>query len=155
MSDGFTVEIKNKSLRSRLGKMLKAMGDIQPELEFIGNEIIERAKQSFDEETDPWGKPWKPLAPSTLARRLKTSGGSVRILRDTGMLFASLNTKVSAESVKVGAEMPYAAIHQFGGIAGRGARIPKRSYLPVTKAGVLEPKLRDRILKILTKGFAE
>lgn len=149
---GFSVRVENRKLAIQLGKLAKALDDdLTPEMELIGNEIIERAKQSFEDQADPWGKAWKPLAPSTIARR----GEGAQILRDTGALYNSLNMTVTKLSVEVGSDLVYAAIHQFGGLAGRGLKtdIPKRSYFPVDIGGRLEPTLANRLLNILKGKF--
>jgi phage virion morphogenesis protein len=159
---GFQIEVDDRRLSRQLGKLAKVLGDLSPEMELIGNEILERARQSFDDEADPWDKKWRPLAPSTVAARQRkakklglTGTGGLQILRDTGALLASLNMTSDKDSVTIGSPLEYAAIHQFGGMAGRGrsVRIPKRSYFPVDIGGRLAPKMAERLMKILTGRF--
>jgi len=52
--------------------------------------------------------------------------------------------------------VPYARIHELGGIAGRGARIPKRPYLkPGMEAFQKDamPRYLKRISELLAKGY--
>lgn len=72
------------------------------------------------------GKPWAPLAPSTVARRRKgkRKGGRIRILRDTGMLYRSVNAFTTWDYTEVGAREPYGHRHQFG-----GRHLPARPFI--------------------------
>jgi phage gpG-like protein len=47
----------------------------------------------------------------------------------------------------VGGHIPYAAIHQFGGMAGRGkkVKIPARPYLAVSRGKEMEFAEKDRV----------
>lgn len=49
----------------------------------------------------------------------KISMGNIFVAKTTGNNF----------QFEYGSSLPYAAIHEFGGIAGNGAKIPKRPYL--------------------------
>ena len=48
-----------------------------------------------------------------------------------GQLASSVNTQYDDESVVIGSNLPYAAIHQLGGQAGKNKKveIPARPYL--------------------------
>jgi phage virion morphogenesis protein len=58
-----------------------------------------------------------------------------RPLIRTGRLKASIGWKVLGDTIAVGTNLVYAAIHQFGGRAGRGmkVRIPARPFLGLTE----------------------
>ncbi|TEB09145.1 phage virion morphogenesis protein [Pelotomaculum propionicicum] len=58
------------------------------------------------------------------------------ILKDRGRLVRSIRSKARSDVVAVGTNLIYAAIHQFGGPAGRGRKveIPARPYLGVSEA---------------------
>ena len=71
---------------------------------------------------------------------------------DTGALRSSIQvTSVTPRSVTVGTNLPYAAIHQFGGMAGRGrkVRIPARPFMGIDERGARQivDTLREYILK--------
>lgn len=64
-------------------------------------------------------------------------------LVDTENLMGSITSDYSNDMATVGTNEPYAAIHQFGGKAGRGRKveIPARPFLALTpqdKADILE-----------------
>ncbi len=55
-------------------------------------------------------------------------------LTDTGRLKDSFSTMYDNDTALVGTNMVYAAIHNFGGMAGRGrkVKIPQREFLTLT-----------------------
>ena len=115
-------------LRQRLarwtdpGKGRRALTEIA---RYVHRETMRR----FETETDPWGRPWAPLKPATLARR--RHGGS-RILQDTGRLKGSFHWRVTLDAAVVRAGVRYAAYHQFGTRSRSTGRqiIPPRKMLP-------------------------
>ncbi len=61
---------------------------------------------------------------------------SAKALLDTGVLRASVNVmEATRNSVTVGSRLKYAAIHQFGGQAGRGKKvtIPARPFIGMSR----------------------
>ena len=105
-------------------------------MDAIGGRLINLARVGFSQERAPDGSPWKPLAAATILARQKARHSPGPILRVSGDLYNSLNWRATATSVEIGAGWgnsgPYAALHQFGGQAGRGHKvtIPARPYLP-------------------------
>lgn len=102
----------------------------------------------FDTNTDPSGKPWRPLSPVTIERRRKkrkstkrSVGFTAQILRDTGMLRLSVSPggvngavrRVSPFGFAIGSALVYASTHQFG--QGRRTAIV-RAHTRRTKRGV-------------------
>lgn len=92
--------------------------------------------------------------------------GGLAILQDTGVLRSSIRVYSEKSSVtigtarvktKAGSPMEYAAIHQFGGMAGRGkkVRIPARPFLPVDKDGNLSPEAERGVLAAIYDHLAE
>jgi phage gpG-like protein len=71
----------------------------------------------FETETDPDGNAWKPLAPSTIAKK-----GHDRILIETGALNNSLVLRnaegavreVTEDSIRFGTDIEYSQYHQQG-----------------------------------------
>lgn len=84
----------------------------------------------------PWGK-WPPLAPSTLERRTRPRGidrkrGKRRSWpkRLLGRFPTAVKSIASGKSLVVESRVKrFSMIHQRGGVAGHGARIPSRQYL--------------------------
>ena len=71
---------------------------------------------------------------------------SAKILLDTGVLRASVQVQdATTQSVTIASRLKYAAIHQYGGQAGRGLKvtIQARPYLGVN------PQMRTDIADII------
>lgn len=92
--------------------------------------------------------------------------GGLAILQDTGVLRGSIRVYSDRDSVTIGAArvktkagtpMQYAAIHQFGGMAGRGkkVRIPARPFIPVDRDGNLSPDAERGVLAAIYDHLAE
>ncbi len=85
-----------------------------------------------EEKTDPKGKAWQEWSATTKQMR----SGNQSLLQLEGDLLDSLHSDISGNDLWVGSEnLPYAAIHNFGGQAGRGKKIkiPQRQWLGVSK----------------------
>lgn len=129
MSLAITYELKGATaLRYRLMNMRDQRKE-RAALEDIGRQIHLLTMLRFETETDPWGRPWAPLASSTVKRRRL---GSRRILQDTGNLRRSYTWRVGRHQVAVGTfgrvngKPPgYARYHQTG-----TSRMPARKMLP-------------------------
>lgn len=65
------------------------------------------------------------------SNRAKEQGG--RTLQDTNVLSRSISYQATATGITVGSNLIYAAIHQYGGQAGRGRKVtlPARPYIVV------------------------
>ena len=131
------VEIKEEVL-AVMNRMREVLRKKEPILRIVGEVILSSVQKNFLEEGRP--EPWEPLAPSTLRQRerqeyVNPETGKAAILRRGNNLFNSIHYEVEGDSVSIGpgSNIEYAAIHQFGGYAGRGhrAHIPARPYLMV------------------------
>ncbi|MEW5763711.1 MAG: phage virion morphogenesis protein [Acidobacteriota bacterium] len=134
-------------LRARLERLLaRAGGPSQRDLLGRLGALVESQtrRRIQDGGPDPDGRPWEPLSPGYAAWKAGRSSGKILSLH--GPLRDSLTHEVvSTEEARVGSGLVYAAIHQFGGLAGRGhvrsarsgaesggAWIPARAYLGVS-----------------------
>lgn len=97
--------------------------------------------------------PWRPLAFSTLKRKLRQGYSPIPLTR-TGHLQRSITYHTSQTRLLIGTSVPYAAVHQFGGRAGRNlaARIPARPYLRFQREDL--NRIRTLIVKHLTGAAA-
>ena len=114
----------------KLLKQLEATGkDMTPVMRTIAGIMADAVEQNFEKE----GRPdhWQPLALSTIKQREKHGHWPGQMLQRTGSLASSVTIKFDANSASVGTNKVYAAIHQFGGLAGRNqsARIPAHPFL--------------------------
>ena len=112
-----------------LGGVLKRIGNPGPVMKILGAIVRTSVVRNFEK----GGRPtkWQALSPETL----KTKKGTA-ILREQGMaggLMGSVNYKPFSDKVVISANKVYAAIHHFGGKAGRGRKvtIPARPYMMV------------------------
>jgi phage virion morphogenesis protein len=81
-------------------------------LRAVGEGLLWTTQQRFKAETDPAGQKWKPLSPAYAAAKR-----GPRILTESGALYRDVHYQlVGSDAVAVGAMLPYAAIHQFGGV---------------------------------------
>ena len=144
---GVKIKIDDKKVREMLAGILKRMGDPKPAMKILGAIVRTSIVRNFEK----GGRPtkWTALSPETL----KTKKGSA-ILREQGMaggLMGAINYKPFSKKVVVSANKIYAAIHHFGGKAGRGRKvtIPARPYMMVQDEDWVEMKaaLKDFIVQ--------
>lgn len=117
----------------------------------IATELYNQTTKNFEAN----GRPaWAGLSPVTKARRAALGYGSDNILRMRGNLFNAITPFSGANFAGVGVykTVPYAAIEQFGGFAGKGlkTKIPARPYIPIDKMGNLQPQASDAVIGVVT-----
>ena len=155
--DDKEVQAMLRRLRDRVADMKKPMGQIGA---FYERSVLE----NFRAQSSPDGTPWARLSQTTLMMglgkkgRIGKKGGlttkgkgyllSKRILYGHGDLMESVHHQASRDSVTIGSSgaIPYAAIHQFGGLAGRGrkVKIPSRPWLALNQGTGMELAEKDR-----------
>lgn len=169
---GFTLTVQDEQVRAALNALAKRVQNMQPALQSIGEDIVERAKNRFDTSTGPDGVPWKPNSAATLAMLAANLGKSYRkkggdlnskgtarvaskkpLIGESGDLRRQIVARANDISVTVTSSPVYAAIQQFGGKAGRGHKvtIPARPFLPVRQDGSLYQAEQAEILKALNE----
>ena len=125
-------------------------GNALPAMQIIGRRVLSSVIENFQAGGRPKG--WQPLSPVTLAKK---KGGSILVGDGFGGgLLGSIHfkTEPSAVMVSTGTNKKYAAIHQFGGQAGRGHKvtIPARPYLMVQDQDWAE--IKDDLAGFILKG---
>ena len=150
-----TVTVDDRHIGDMLRKLQQRAANLRPVMEQIGDALREDSMRAFDEQRSPEGAPWIPLAGSTLARR-RGGGAGAKTLLDTGVLRNSIGRPMSGgvrtvtkSSVAIGSRQPYAAIHQFGGMAGRrrATQIPARPFLGLSEQG------KEEVLDLINAYF--
>jgi len=102
----------------------------------------------------PSGK-WQDLAKPTKDQRAKIGKWPGKILQVNRNLLGSITPSYTSTTAVVGSSMPfgtgYAAIHQFGGKAGKGKKvtIPARPYLALNDEDIED--IKDDVRKFLQK----
>lgn len=137
----FDVEIKN-NVSAYLSRLAAEGRNLTPLMRMLAGTMETETERNFAAQ----GRPrWLGLSAATLKKR----GNGAKILQDTGGLAGSVNTDYGRDFAAIGSHLPYAAIHQLGGQAGRGkkVRIPARPYLPATAEGALQPEAETAMLR--------
>lgn len=139
------VSVEQAGVQRMLQRLGQRARDLSPVLREIGSSVVDEARLGFKASTDPYGQPWKPLKAATIARRRK---GSAKPLLDTGRLRNSIAwQQAGPAAVDIGTSLAYAAIHQFGGQAGRKRKttIPARPYIATKERGL--PRAYGEIIR--------
>jgi phage virion morphogenesis protein len=136
------IKVDDRQVQSMLKKLAAKASDLKPAMRAISQIMLDAVEENFEQ----GGRPkWTPLAPGTIAERLRKGTWPGQILvRSAGGLAASISASYDATSATVGTNKPYAAIHQFGGrtrphvirpkgkkaLAWAGGRHPVKSVNP-------------------------
>lgn len=123
-------------------------GNALPAMQIIGRRVLSSVIENFQAGGRPTG--WQPLTPVTLAKK---KGGSILVGKGFGGgLLGSIHSEPDPSAVMIGTDKVYAAIHQFGGQAGRGhtVTIPARPYLMVQDQDWAE--IKDDLAGFILKG---
>lgn len=149
------MRIDDLGVKAFLARIANGAHDMRPAMKNIGEYMILRTQERFDKETDPEGVKWAPLAALTYAasfhgKKFTKKGATTKgmtnyilmrkILTKSSHLRMSITYRADDHSVTIGTNKVYAAIHQFGGKAGRGHKvtIPARPYLGINAEDSIE-----------------
>ena len=126
-------------LKQRLNTQAQNLLNLQPFWQLVGMYVQKQTiKERFDKEQAPDGTKWKPLSPARVKQRMKRhKTRQMKILQDVGELRRSVQYEAGQTYVRIGSNLKYARIHQFGGIIHFKKRkgsvtITARPYLGVT-----------------------
>lgn len=140
----------------RIGATVNSLGDVPRIAESLAAEKIEAlVSLEFDVGVDPYGEPWQPLAPATIA-----SGRFAPPLTDTRELRESLLVYPSREAgvrVTIGTASHPAGPHQDGW-SGRQGSGPARPILPTPERGLplsWESAIQDSAIEAVTEKLKE
>ena len=133
MADSIEIKIDDAELQEVLGKLILKTQNLRPLMKNISGIMLDSVEENFEKEGRP--DKWQELAKSTIKQRKKKGYWPGRILQVRGELASSITSYYDSDSAIVGTNKAYAAIHQFGGDAGRGkkVKIPARPYLYLTE----------------------
>lgn len=126
------IKIDNKAVNEKLLELAKRGENLRPLMKNIAGIFASSTEENFKEEGRP--DKWTDLAEITKENRKKKNKWPGQILQVQGQLVSSVNTEYDDESAVIGSNLPYAAIHQLGGKAGKNkkVKIPARPYLQLT-----------------------
>jgi len=133
MSEPIEIKIEDIELQRVLKKLISKTENLSPLMKNIAGIMLDSVEENFEKEGRP--EKWASLAKPTIKLRTKKGYWPGRILQVRGELAASIINKSDENSAVVGTNKVYAAIHQFGGDAGRNkkVKIPARPFLKLTE----------------------
>lgn len=136
------VKIQDQAIQAEFGRLISRSRNLSPVMRAIARHLHNTTEDAFAQERSPFGPAWKAI---------KYRQG--KILQDTGKLAASIARDSGNDYAQLSAGVIYAAIHQFGGQAGRGKKvtIPARPFMPINQQGELPENSRSLILELLQK----
>ena len=143
------VKIDSAAVLARLLRIGRELADTTPLMRGVGMELLALTEDNFAREGQP---EWPVLSQSTIEQRTKTGTWPGKVLQISGALARGVTVRAGNGFVDIGvAGVPYAAIHQFGGKAGRGGlvAIPARPYMPILPNGELTPVAIESINDLL------
>ena len=168
----FDVTIRDAAAQAVLDQLAQRATNLRPALLEIGEDILAITKGAFATSTSPWGERWAPNTEATILAHLAkfsgsyskrtgriTAAGSRRtinkkpLIGETRSLSTTIYSRVDGNTLTVGSPMLYAAIHQFGGPAGKGKKveIPARPFLPADDTGGLAPVAQAAVMDVLER----
>ena len=112
-----TAKVDAGQVRIGLGDLRGSVTDLRPLLNIAGEVMRGSIAKTFREKGSPAGS-WPKLALSTLRKKGYTTGHKLLIL--SGRLFGSITYKSSSDTLTIGTNLVYAAVHQFGSADYRG-----------------------------------
>lgn len=138
-----TLTIESEEVRSKLAQLAQIPADMPRVLDEIGMMLESRISARFETQTDPLGKRWDRLKPSTLKTYPKD--GHRKVLDRHGDMLRSLNHYLqnNGNAVVVGFGQPYASFHEYGtkNMARRGmvfGNPSTRTLSPSDEAAILD-----------------
>jgi phage virion morphogenesis protein len=143
-----TITTNADQVAGELQVIAERCGNMLPAMQIIGETGVASIQQNFMAGGRPNG--WQPLSPVTLAKK---KGGSILVGQgQAGGLLGSIHAEPAADHVLIGTDKVYAAIHQFGGQAGRGRKvtIPARPYLMLQDEDWQE--IKDQLADYIVMG---
>lgn len=176
-----SIQIDDSRLKAALENLERSGLDLGPAMRKIAHAMATETERNFAAQGRPRWKPLEETTLLNRARSSKRfskkdgstsekkrgihrkDGGLLKsalnrmenamILQDSGRLASSISTDFDSTHAVIGTNVEYAAIHQFGGMAGRGrkVKIEARPFLPITADGALTPEASAEVLSTVLR----
>ena len=135
---GVEIRVEDEQLLRALRSVRRFLseGGLRGVLDDIGRRLETSTVHRFKTETAPDGTPWKPSLASYSRGPARGGAGNPdrgQTLTATGRLRASITRIVGEDVLRVGTNVVYAAIHQFGG------KTPPRTIRPRDRKALAWP----------------
>ncbi|SMF83056.1 phage virion morphogenesis (putative tail completion) protein [Tistlia consotensis] len=102
-----SLSIDDQAVREAFVALLSRADDLTPVMEEVGAALVASTQLRFERGQAPGGSPWPP------SLRVLHRGGNTLV--ESGRLRDSITYEASPTGVRVGTNVVYGAIHQFGG----------------------------------------
>jgi phage gpG-like protein len=136
-----SVTVKDDEVLGLVAKNL-AKAEFGPAFGVIAEAMHSETLETFDQQRDPWGVPWKPLAPSTIARRRLEPPDFSTFRKSSGRAQKRSESRSKERGTETRATK-------------RGKSRRKAKGTTSTRALVLSDNLRSAIVPKSGKTFAE
>lgn len=120
------IQIDDRQYEAAMARVRALMQDASPVTALIAGLMADAVEENFAQQGRPQ---WLGLNPKTLKRR-REEAGTGKILQRSGRLASSVTPAHDATTARVGTNVVYAAIHQFGGTIQRH---PMSGYVRLRK----------------------
>ena len=144
----FEMQVKDDGVTAMLSRVAGGLRNPRPLMRAIAGALETETEKNFANQ----GRPrWLGLSPRTLKRR---GGGRPIILQDTGRLASSISTDYGRDYARIGTNVVYAAIHQFGGVIDRAAHSSWGALRTDRQGNLLRQGVKGRLknLAVFAKG---
>jgi len=137
--DGVLYTWDDEDLQDMIAQGIGRINDMTPVMKAFSEYMVKETDDRFEREEAPDGSGWQALKPATLERKAKMKGAIDKILQQGGYL-RLVHPEYDSDSAGIYSDRKYAAIHNRGGMAGRGhkVKIPKREFLGFNDADIQE-----------------
>lgn len=115
MANRIEIQLDDSQVRQRLEQLMGALADSRPLMAGIAAELAAQTELTFHDQ----GPGWEKLKPATIRARQQAGKWPGPILQVSNALARSITARSGADFAQLGSNMPYAAIHQFGGTIDR------------------------------------
>ena len=157
------IEINNQASSDLLQQLAERVGDMEPFLRALGEDMVERIKMRFGTSVGPDGTAWEANSPVTLAKYIQSRGRrsgkrtgaapAKKPLVASGEMGRGIHYQASGESLLVTSSTPQAFVMQFGGTKAEFPHlwgdIPARPFFPIRRDGMLYPAEESDIVDSL------
>lgn len=158
------VDVKLDDVFVGLDAMVRQGKDLRPVWKIVRGGLRKDLASHFATRSSPDGA-WPPPAPATIEKMLSRGGrkknvtrrgvlkrgAAKRLANQLGRLKSWFVIRSNAAAITATSGADWSPVHQDGGTAGRGARIPKRTFAWVTDSFV--GAVADQILHHIGRVF--
>lgn len=119
-------------IQKALSRIARAGQDLREPLGDIGEHLLNAHRRRWELEQSPNGIPWEPLSEQYAEQKRQARPAAGTLVYDD-LLKGTLRYQILGGALELGTDRPYGATHQFGRDFGRGAPIPARPWLGLSK----------------------